>query len=147
MAGEYAVASEICRRGLYAQVTLGNLKRTDILVFDPKNEQQLRIEVKTKQGREWPSVRGIGDRRSLLVFVDFRMKSDSERADFYVLDSQDWKNVMKHYIRQPNFVGYVKLDKDNCPIFSDGYKGAVVRPQMIAEYKERWEKVKSKLPP
>jgi hypothetical protein len=40
--------------------------------------------------------------------------------NFRVLDSQDHKIVMKHYIRQPNFVGYMKLDKDNRPIFSDG---------------------------
>ncbi len=36
MAGEYAVASELCRRNLYAQVTLGKQKRTDILVYTPE---------------------------------------------------------------------------------------------------------------
>jgi len=147
MAGEYAVASEFCRRNSYAQITLGNLKRTDILVFDPDTEQQLRVEVKSKQGREWPSVKGISDERSLLVFVDFQEKSKSERPDFYVLNSNDWRTVMKRYIKKPGFVGYVKLDKNNCPIASDGYIGAVVNPKMIAEYKERWEKLQSILNP
>ena len=32
LAGEYAVASELCRRGIYAQLTLGTRKRTDLLV-------------------------------------------------------------------------------------------------------------------
>jgi hypothetical protein len=32
LAGEYAVASELCRRGHYAQLTLGSHKKTDILV-------------------------------------------------------------------------------------------------------------------
>ena len=32
MAGEYAVASELCRRGHYAQLTLGHHKKTDLLV-------------------------------------------------------------------------------------------------------------------
>ena len=32
LAAEFAVASELCRRGIYAQLTLGNRKRTDLLV-------------------------------------------------------------------------------------------------------------------
>lgn len=32
LAGEYAVASELCRLEVYAQLTLGSHKQTDILV-------------------------------------------------------------------------------------------------------------------
>jgi hypothetical protein len=32
LAGEYAVAAELCRRGFYAQLTLGHHKKTDLLV-------------------------------------------------------------------------------------------------------------------
>lgn len=38
---EYAVASELCRRELYAQLTLGPRKRTDILL--ETDESMLRI--------------------------------------------------------------------------------------------------------
>jgi len=31
---EYAVASELCKRGFYAQLTLGNHKKTDLVVED-----------------------------------------------------------------------------------------------------------------
>jgi hypothetical protein len=34
LAAEFAVASELCRRWLFAQLTLGNKKRTDLLVHD-----------------------------------------------------------------------------------------------------------------
>lgn len=34
LAGEYAVASELCKRGMYAQLTLGSHKHTDILIQD-----------------------------------------------------------------------------------------------------------------
>jgi hypothetical protein len=68
MAGEYAVASEICRRNFYAQVTLGRLKRTDILVYNQETGKELRVEVKTKQGREWPGIKGINDNQTLLIF-------------------------------------------------------------------------------
>ena len=51
LAAEFAVASELCRWGLYAQLTLGNKKRTDLLVHNEETNTFLRIEVKAKQGR------------------------------------------------------------------------------------------------
>jgi hypothetical protein len=42
LAAEFAVASELCRRGIYVQLTLGNLKRTDLLVLDTENHRMLR---------------------------------------------------------------------------------------------------------
>jgi hypothetical protein len=57
LAGEYAVATEICRKGLYAQLTFGHKKRVDILVETETGF--LRVEVKAKQGRKWPACKGI----------------------------------------------------------------------------------------
>ncbi|MEM3190452.1 MAG: hypothetical protein QW454_05480 [Candidatus Bathyarchaeia archaeon] len=138
MAGEYAVASEICRRNFYAQVTLGRLKRTDILVYNPQTEKEVRIEVKTKQGREWPGIRGIVGSQTLLIFVDFENKRDNERPDFYILDEKDWQDFLKkHVISNP------KLDQiieGYIPRWKDGYVGTSVRPHQIIEHKEKWEK-------
>ena len=47
LAAEFAVASELCRRGIYAQLTLGNRKRTDLLV-DVEYGRMLRIQVKSE---------------------------------------------------------------------------------------------------
>ncbi|MGY0288674.1 MAG: hypothetical protein ACUX7D_08005 [Candidatus Methanodesulfokora washburnensis] len=140
MAGEYAVASEICRRNFYAQVTLGHQKKTDILVYNPDSGKEVRIEVKTKQGKEWPGIRGINDRQALLIFVDFENKRDTERPDFYVLTADDWQDFLKKFvINQPNFK---ELIDGYIPVWKDGYKGTSVRPQQIAEHKEKWEKLK-----
>lgn len=68
IAAEYAVASELCRRGIYAQLTLGHQKKTDLLVFF-ESGQLARIEVKAKQGREWPNCKGISRSDTYLVFV------------------------------------------------------------------------------
>ena len=106
MAGEYAVASEICRRNFYAQITLGRLKRTDILVYNPETKKHLRIEVKSKQKREWPGQKGIVDEQALLIFVNFEGKKDTERPDFYILDSEDWKQFIDKYVRgNPKLAG------------------------------------------
>lgn len=47
LAGEFAVASELCKRGIYAQLTLGNRKRTDLLVDN--GETLMRVEVKANK--------------------------------------------------------------------------------------------------
>ena len=87
LAAEFAVASELGRRNIYAQPTFGHQKRTDLLIFGKDNEL-LKVEVKGKQGREWPNCKGIYGRNVILVFVDFAGKSEFERPDFYILDAK-----------------------------------------------------------
>ena len=103
LAAEFAVASELCRRGLYAQLTLGNKKRTDLLVHDEETNNFLRIEVKGKQTREWPGCKGIYGKNVMMVFVDYMNKKESERADFFVLTVEDWRElVTENAKRYPN---------------------------------------------
>jgi hypothetical protein len=54
-----------------------------------------RIEVKAKQGAEWPACRGISGKNAYLVFVDYFKKSLDERPDFYVLSAKEW-NIVVH---------------------------------------------------
>lgn len=52
VAAEFAIASELGRRNIYAQPTFGHLKRTDLLVFvKGKNGRPIRIEAKGKQSQ------------------------------------------------------------------------------------------------
>jgi len=139
MAGEYAVASEICRRDLYAQVTLGRFKRTDILVHDPRTEKEVLVEVKAKQGKEWPGIKGIVSEKRLLVFVDFQNKKPDERPDFYVLNAKDWQDFLKSYVVNRSTFG--KLIDGYIPVGKDGYKGAGVLPEQITQHSEKWEKL------
>jgi len=87
LTGEYAVASELCKRGIYAQLTLGHHKKTDLLL--ELEYTMHRIEVKTKQGNEWPAVSGIYRKDDFLVLVDLKNKETKERLDFYILDIKD----------------------------------------------------------
>lgn len=116
LAAEFAVASELCRRNIYAQLTLGFRKRTDILVETEK--AMLRIQVKGKQGREWPGCKGIYGRDIILVFVDFEKKKENERPDFYILTVKDWKELLNKELIQTGKVksGEVTIDdKKICP--------------------------------
>jgi hypothetical protein len=97
LAGEFAAASELCRRGIYAQLTLGNRKRTDLLV--EADQGMIRVQVKAKQGRVWPASRGVYGSDIVLILVDYHKKADSERPDFYILTPEDWVSVagLPHY--------------------------------------------------
>ncbi len=150
LAAEYAVASELCRRNIYAQLTLGYQKRTDLLIFGEENKL-LRVEVKGKQGREWPNCKGIYGENIYLVFVDFAGKNENERPDFYILTVQDWvsyarEQIAKTMAERPE--KRIEMDKHNVPVWlveinasGNPYRGMGVRPNQIHQHKERWDKI------
>ena len=101
LAAEFAVASELCRRNIYTQLTLGKQKRTDLLLMS-SNGGFSRVEVKAKQGREWPNCRGIYGALAFLVFVDYAGRGNTDRPDFFVLTEKDWLRVLNKKSRQFN---------------------------------------------
>jgi len=147
LAAEFAVASELCRRDIYAQLTLGHLKRTDLLIFS-EDDELLRIEVKGKQGKSWPNCKGIYGHNVVLVLVDFAGKSEAERPDFYILTVEDWVEYVESEIEKAHGrFGRIELDERNVPVFLDQvkhgqpYKGMGVGPESIQHHKEKWEKI------
>ena len=137
LAGEYAVASEICRRGYHAQITFGRWKNTDVLAVNLANGKTVLIEVKTKQGKEWPNVKGVKGSNRVQVLVDYKGKSLLERPDFYVLNEDFWR---KYIEKIKSELKEIKETSDRIiPIWSDGYKGVVLKPKDVKEYKERWD--------
>ena len=148
LAAEFAVASELCRRDIYAQLTLGHQKRTDLLIFS-EDDELLRIEVKGKQGKDWPNCKGIYGNNVVLVLVDFAKKSELERPDFYVLTVEDWLDFVEGEIAEARAKGHrVELDGRNVPVWVDQvnaqekpYKGMGIKPEKIQHYKEKWDKI------
>jgi len=141
LAAEFAVASELCRRNIYAQLTLGLRKRTDILVETERG--MLRIQVKGKQGKEWPGCKGIYGKDIILVFVDFEKKKESERPYFYILMVKDWDKLLEKELKQTGKVerSKVTIDEKNMPTWEDGYQGMGIIPKMLEEYKDKWDKI------
>jgi hypothetical protein len=149
LAGEYAVASELCRRGHYAQLTLGHHKKTDLLVEIKSEASGLifrRVSVKSKAGYAWPKVTGIWERGDVLIFVDFKGKQENKRPDFYVLDVEAWKKVVKLKLKQPKNKGS-KMDKTNTLYWESweendkGWRGCQVRAEELTNCKEEWKNV------
>lgn len=148
LAAEYAVASELCRRGIYAQLTFGNQKRTDILVFS-QSGRVARIEVKAKQGAVWPNCKGIADRKAFLVFVDYQVASDSHSPEFYVLSERNWRRVLEKCVAEVKAAHpgkKIEITKDNYCVFVEQigpngkpYAGISVRTRHVARYRDRWD--------
>jgi hypothetical protein len=145
LAGEYAVASELCRMGMYAQITMGNHKKTDILVEN--RERLFSISVKTKTGSEWVRVTGIWQPYDFLVLVDFKDKTVPE---FYVLGLADWKKTVKA-IRNRKLASDpddgAKIDKHNTMYWDPihGKKkvwiGCSVRLDDVKNYHASWKTI------
>ena len=148
LAAEFAVASELFRRDIYAQLTLGHQKRTDLLIFS-ENNQLLRLEVKGKQAKDWPNCTGIFGKNVLLVLVDFAEKGEFDRPDFYVLTEKDWLDYVKMQVERLKLKGKrITIDKRNVPVFEDEvnkygmkYRGMGIDTSKIQNHKERWDKI------
>lgn len=140
LAGEYAVAAELCRRGFNAQLTLGNHKKTDLLVDGLQG--LARVSVKAKTGYAWPSVKGIWQTNDFLIFVDFHNKEVEDRPDFYVLEVADWKKVVKALQKKKG--GGAKIDTENTLYWEPwksapkGRKGCSVNVSDVQSYKDNW---------
>ena len=148
LAAEFAVASELCRRDTYAQLTLGHLKRTDLLILT-RDDKLLRIEVKGKQGSVWPNCRGICGGNVALVLVDFAGRDETERPDFYILTLEDWRELVNGEFEKARAKGVrIRIDDQYVLVWDEQvnaqgqpYKGMGVRPEQVQDCKEKWEKI------
>lgn len=152
LAGEYAVANELCRRGLYSQLTMGNHKRTDILI--ETELKMVRVQVKAKQGNVWPAVSGLHREEDFLVFVDFAGRSADEPLDFYIINFEEWKKLVKEQClklkeKYPDI--YIddeyRLVNPNVAEGKKPYIGFGIAPSRLAEFKGRWEKISAQVNP
>ncbi|HUW20694.1 MAG TPA: hypothetical protein VMW16_15460 [Sedimentisphaerales bacterium] len=141
LAGEYAVAAELCRQDIYCQLTLRNHKRTDLLA--DTGDQVYRISVKTKQKQKWPKIKGIWRKGELLVFVDYRSKEQSSPPDFYVLNVSAWKKVVARIKKRVND-SRTKIDDENTLYWpaskgkNNGWVGCEVQIEDVIDYKDAW---------
>lgn len=150
LSAKFAVASELCRRNIYAQLTLGLRKRIDLLV--ETESKMLRIQVKGKQGAEWPNLKGISGKDIFLVLVDYFGKRIDERADFYILTPKDWMDYVKSQVQFFRERGKkVEIDKEGVPIWVDQikhgepYRGIGIKAREVQKHREKWNKILKKV--
>ncbi len=146
---EYEVLAQLTALGIKAALARWNYKDSDIFIDLDGNFK--RVQVKSKRKAEWPGIKGVIG-KDILVFVDYHDKKENERPDFYLINAEDWKELITKL--EKDFPSDVKIDKNNVPHWSPkkeggkGYLGAGVlinaRPKYIAigNFKNNWDILK-----
>ena len=140
LAGEHRVASELCKRGVFATITPGNRKQTDIYVIDDDTRQYIRIEVKTTQARSF--LTGLNKRKIKGNGPDFWVivlfKDGIER--FFVLSNPEIEKLQKK-VNDRYFEAYRKRHdgKEIDPL--TGVDNLPISTIENARYENRWDKI------
>src|SRR6185436_16469118 len=86
-----------------------------------------------------------------LVLVDFGAKDVGEREDFYILDLNDWLQIIAEESKKPE----ARVDEENKVKYvrqKDGkeyvdWRGVNIVPSRIAHCKDEWQKILSRIDP
>ena len=119
-----------------------NHPTTDLIVTNPSDEGSYEVSVKAKDGRDWPSVRGIRSKNQYIVFVDVECDGDPE---FYVLNQKQWGTVLSkrlpHCDQSQNASivdGAIEWNWESSDGKSKRRRGATLTKEQISSYKDKW---------
>lgn len=129
MAGEFAVASELLKRGVDVNLTLGNAKAVDLFVYTSFDEVK-RVEVKTSKSK-----------RFVTNFFQKYPSPSSPHPDFWVIVFIDNENVSHFYILTHQEMADVQMKRNNTTKWE--YVNGVdnVTLKEIAKFKDQWSKL------
>ena len=98
------MASELLLRGIFAQPTFGNKKKMDLIIrYVHNNLEKFKIiEVKaTKKKAKFAMIKGIPIKKTyMIIFLDYFKKPLSEKPDIYILNHNDWYELMKRLVEK-----------------------------------------------
>lgn len=125
LAGEFAVASQLCLKGYVASLTLKNYPGVDIFAFNPKNEKQVTIQVKTSTDG-WFNAPKNPNRKGIFVYVNIKL---DKTLDFYIIPANEIAKA-----REKELKGYLDSHphvKKDQPIWLGGQKH-------FSGFKDKW---------
>lgn len=121
-AAQFAVASELCKRGYLVSFTMGNATpEADLMVMSPQRHSFL-IDVKGQKANSFWRIRSKNSKANLFYVLALVPRGKANR--FFVLSHDQIKKLMKAYERSG-----VKYD----PRFSGFNPGSAV------PYENRWD--------
>lgn len=131
MAGEYAVCSELSKRGWDVSITFGNAKATDIILHLPGGTYR-RIEVKTSQTGRFVTN----------FFQKYYDKTLNNHPDYWVLVYIDKNGQMHFYILTHEELGDIQMKRNGMTTWEkvNGCDNVLLRD--LAVHEDRWDKIK-----
>lgn len=152
-AGQFRVASELCRRGMQAAITLGNTPGVDVLCMGEDRRKCVLIQVKTFRAGANKCAVGknaeidMGD-LFFWVLAGLRDETHPDVAEcFYIVPSRVMaKHVSrshKRWLSKPGKKGQKHKDNNMRTVCFNTKKGAYRFD--INEYENRWDLIEEKL--
>jgi hypothetical protein len=142
LAGEHRVASELCKLGVFATITPGNRKQTDIYAINDDTSRHCRIEVKTTQARGF--LTGINQRKNKGNGPDFWVlvlfKDGIER--FFVLSNHEIEKLQKK-VNDKWLEGYRNRHDGKEYDIRTGVDSLPILAIENASCENRWDKIES----
>ena len=129
MAGEYAVASELLRRGKDVSLTLGNAKAVDVFVYNLNSDFQT-IEVKTSKSK-----------RFVTNFFQKYPTPSTPHPDFWVIVYIDNNNVSNFFVLTHQEMADVQMQRNNMTSWAHVNGVDNVTLKDILPYKDQWSKI------
>lgn len=129
MAGEYGVCAELSKRGFDANITMGNAKATDVVIF-LEDKSFRRIEVKTTRST-----------RFVTGFFQKYYDKDKIHPDFWILVQIDAENVSHYFILTHEEMGKVQMDRNEMDKWEkiDGCDNVLLKD--IEQFEDKWDKI------
>ena len=100
MAAEHLIMSSLTRLGLEVYLTMGNRKKTDIRVIDPKSNIALSVDVKAVSGYSSLIVnnaKSSADHVIIFVIFNKRLSDPSYMPDIYIVPSLEVASITANY--------------------------------------------------
>ena len=131
IAGEYAVCSELCRRGWDANITFGNAKATDVILHF-SNGTYKRIEVKTNQTGKFDTN----------FFQKYYDKTLNNHPDYWVLVDIDDNYQTRYFILTHEELGDIQMKRNGMDKWEEHFGCDNVLLRDVAAHEDRWDKIK-----
>lgn len=116
-----------------------NHATTDLVVSSSKGDVRYEVSVKAKDGKVWPSVRGIGRKGQYIIFVDFYNRT---YPDFYVLSYAQWNGVLRKILPYRDKGAEIVNGAIEWNWMKSGKmtkrRGSLLRPEDVAMFKGKW---------
>lgn len=129
LAGEFAVASELLKRGKDVNLTLGNAKAVDLFVYD-SNGGIKTVEVKTSRNK-----------RFVTNFFQKYPTSGTPHPDIWVIVYIDAVDVSNFYVLSHQEMADVQMQRNGMTSWQQVNGVDNVRLNDIAIFKDLWGKI------
>lgn len=154
-AGEFRVASELCRRNMFAALTMGNVPNVDVLCSSSDAKAAICIQVKTFRAHEKTCIVGKNAEKNcgsnfMWVLAGLRdEKHDSCEELFYIIPS----DVMATNVKKMHKKWESIPRKDGKPHDNNGVRkvriGSIGKSDRlmfdVSAYRDRWDLIEAAL--